>query len=278
MGANHQKEIELLCEIAEPDFGYITNFGKAHLEGFGGVEGVIKGKSEMYNFLQKNKKLVFVNLDDIIQEEKTKQLNRYAFSKEKEANIKIDDVHANPMVKISFENTTIQSHLIGLYNANNINAAITIGKYFEVPNNQIKEAIENYIPENNRSQLIKKGTNEIILDAYNANPSSMQVAIENFKQLNHNNKIAILGDMFELGKESLKEHKKTVALLKGESNITTYLIGKDFYSNKIKESNIHFFEDFASFSTNLKSIQITDSLILIKGSRGMALERTLEIL
>ncbi len=278
MGANHQKEIELLCEIAEPDFGYITNFGKAHLEGFGGVEGVIKGKSEMYNFLQKNKKLVFVNLDDIIQEEKTKQLNRYAFSKEKEANIKIDDVHANPMVKISFENTTIQSHLIGLYNANNINAAITIGKYFEVTNNQIKEAIENYIPENNRSQLIKKGTNEIILDAYNANPSSMQVAIENFKQLNHNNKIAILGDMFELGKESLKEHKKTVALLKGESNITTYLIGKDFYSNKIKESNIHFFEDFASFSTNLKSIQITDSLILIKGSRGMALERTLEIL
>jgi len=278
MGANHQKEIELLCEIAEPDFGYITNFGKAHLEGFGGVEGVIKGKSEMYNFLQKNKKLVFVNLDDIIQEEKTKQLNRYAFSKEKEANIKIDDVHANPMVKISFENTTIQSHLIGLYNANNINAAITIGKYFEVPNNQIKEAIENYIPENNRSQLIKKGTNEIILDAYNANPSSMQVAIENFKQLNHNNKIAILGDMFELGKESLKEHKKTVALLKGESNITTYLIGKDFYSNKIKESNIHFFEDFASFSTNLKSIQITDSLILIKGSRGMELERTLEIL
>ena len=278
MGANQQRENEFLCEIAEPDFGYIPNFGKAQLEGFGGVEGVIKGKSEMYNFLQSNKKLVFVNLDDIIQEEKTKQLNRYTFSKEKNANIKIDDVYAKPMVKISLENLTIQSHLIGLYNANNINAAITIGKYFEVPNNQIKEAIENYIPENNRSQLIKKGTNEIILDAYNANPSSMQVAIENFKQLNHNNKIAILGDMFELGKESLKEHKKTVALLKGESNITTYLIGKDFYSNKIKESNINFFEDFASFSTYLKSIQTTDSLILIKGSRGMALERTLEIL
>ncbi len=276
MGANHQKEIEFLCEIAEPDFGYITNFGKAHLEGFGGVEGVIKGKSEMYNFLQSNKKLVFVNLDDLIQEEKTKQLNRYTFSKEKESNIKIDSIEASPMVKISLENLTIQSHLIGLYNANNINAAITIGKYFEVPNNQIKEALENYIPENNRSQLIKKGTNEIILDAYNANPSSMQVAIENFKQLNHNNKIAILGDMFELGKESLEEHKKTVALLKGESNIKIYFIGKDFYTNKIKESNIHFFEDFKSFSTYLKSIQTTDSLILIKGSRGMALERTLE--
>ena len=277
MGANHQKEIEFLCEIAEPDFGYVTNFGKAHLEGFGGVEGVIKGKSEMYTFLQNNNKLVFVNLDDTIQEEKTKQMNRYTFSKEKEANIKIDSIEASPMVKINFENTTIQSHLIGLYNSNNINAAIAIGKYFEVPNSQIKEAIENYIPENNRSQLIKKGTNEIILDAYNANPSSMQVAIENFKQLNHNNKIAILGDMFELGEESLEEHHKTVALLKGKTNITTYFIGKDFYSNRIEESNLYFFEDFLSFSTYLKSIQITNSLILIKGSRGMALERTLEI-
>ena len=278
MGANHQKEIEFLCEIAEPDFGYVTNFGKAHLEGFGGVEGVIKGKSEMYTFLQNKNKLVFVNLDDAIQEEKTKQMNRYTFSKEKEGNIKIDSIEASPMVKISFENTTIQSHLIGLYNSNNINAAIAIGKYFEVPNNKIKEAIENYIPENNRSQLIKKGTNEIILDAYNANPSSMQVAIENFKQLNHNNKIAILGDMFELGEESLEEHHKTVALLKGETNITTYFIGKDFYTNLIEDTNINFFEDFLTFSTYLKSIEITNSLILIKGSRGMALERTLEIL
>jgi UDP-N-acetylmuramoyl-tripeptide--D-alanyl-D-alanine ligase len=278
MGANHQKEIEFLCEITEPDFGYITNFGKAHLEGFGGIEGVIKGKSEMYTFLQNNNKLVFVNLDDAIQEEKTNHINRYTFSKEKGANIKIDSIEANPMVKISFEDTTIQSHLIGLYNANNINAAIAIGKYFEVANTQIKEAIENYIPENNRSQLIKKGTNEIILDAYNANPSSMQVAIENFKQLNHNNKIAILGDMFELGKESLEEHKKTIELLIKESTITTYFIGKDFYTNKIEEKNKHFFEDFASFATYLQSIQITNSLILIKGSRGMALERTLESL
>lgn len=278
MGANHQKEIEFLCEIAEPDFGYITNFGKAHLEGFGGVEGVIKGKSEMYTFLQNKNKLIFVNLDDAVQEEKTNNSNRYTFSKQKDANIKIDSIEANPMVKISFEETTIQSHLIGLYNANNINAAITIGKYFKVSNNQIKEAIENYIPENNRSQLVKKGTNEIILDAYNANPSSMQVAIENFKQLNHNKKIAILGDMFELGEESLEEHKKIIALLREESTITTYFIGKDFYTNKIEEKNILFFEDFTSYATYLKKIQISESLILIKGSRGMALERILEFL
>lgn len=278
MGANHQKEIEFLCEIAEPDFGYITNFGKAHLEGFGGVEGVIKGKSEMYTFLQNKNKLIFVNLDDAVQEEKTNNSNRYTFSKQKDANIKIDSIEAKPMVKISFEETTIHSHLIGLYNANNINAAITIGKYFKVSNNQIKEAIENYIPENNRSQLVKKGTNEIILDAYNANPSSMQVAIENFKQLNHNKKIAILGDMFELGEESLEEHKKIIALLREESTITTYFIGKDFYTNKIEEKKILFFEDFTSFATYLKKIQISESLILIKGSRGMALERILEFL
>lgn len=278
MGANHQKEIEFLCEIAEPDFGYITNFGKAHLDGFGGVEGVIKGKSEMYTFLKNNNKLVFVNLDDAIQEDKTNHIKRYTFSKEKEANTKIDSIDANPMVKISFEDTTIQSHLIGLYNANNINAAVTIGKYFEVPNNQIKEAIENYIPENNRSQLIKKGTNEIILDAYNANPSSMQVAIENFKQLNHNKKIAILGDMFELGKESQEEHKNIIVLLSEEPKITTYFIGKDFYLNSIKKENLLFFEDFAAFSKHFKNIITANSLLLIKGSRGMALERTIEIL
>jgi UDP-N-acetylmuramoyl-tripeptide--D-alanyl-D-alanine ligase len=278
MGANHQKEIEFLCKITEPDFGYITNFGKAHLEGFGGIEGVIKGKSEMYSYLKSNNKTVFVNLDDTIQEEKTKQLNRYTFSKKKNANFKIASIKASPMVKVNFENTVIQSHLIGLYNANNINAAIAIGKYFEVPNNEIKEAIENYIPENNRSQLIKKGTNEIILDAYNANPSSMQVAIENFKQLNHNKKIAILGDMFELGRESLEEHKKMIALLSNDPTVTTYFIGKYFYSNSIKNEHLLFFEDFTTFATHFQNIAINNSLILIKGSRGMALERTLEIL
>lgn len=278
MGANHQKEIAFLCEIAQPDFGYITNFGKAHLEGFGGVEGVIKGKSEMYNYLQNHNKLIFVNLDDAIQEEKTNYTKRYTFSKEKNTNVKIDSVEANPMVKTSFENTIIQSHLIGLYNANNINAAITIGKYFEISNNVIKDAIENYIPENNRSQLIKKGTNEIILDAYNANPSSMQVAIENFKQINHNKKIAILGDMFELGKESREEHKKIIDLLISETSIITYFVGENFYANQVQNSSIKFFENFENLSNFLKNNTPKNNLMLIKGSRGMALERTMEIL
>ena len=189
MGANHQKEIEFLCEIAQPDYGYITNFGKAHLEGFGGVEGVIKGKSEMYTYLKSHNKTVFINSDDIIQQEKTSDMNKFTFGfYNKNCDVQISKVTANPMVNIIYNNTEIKSHLIGIYNSNNINAAITIGNYFNVPDNLIKEAIENYIPENNRSQLIIKKNNEIILDAYNANPSSMVAALTNFIQLEKANK------------------------------------------------------------------------------------------
>jgi UDP-N-acetylmuramoyl-tripeptide--D-alanyl-D-alanine ligase len=279
MGANHKKEIEFLCELATPDFGYITNFGKAHLEGFGGVEGVIEGKSEMYNYLTQNDKLAFINLEDKIQVEKSKILKSYSFGINKEdANVNISSIAANPFVEIQFSNLLIQTHLIGLYNANNINAALTIGKYFEVDESAIKEALESYIPENNRSQLITKGTNQIILDAYNANPSSMTVAIENFLQLDNQNKIMILGDMFELGKESLKEHKAIVKLLFDEKNIIGYFIGKEFYSNRIDKNNFHFYETFEAFADYLSEAKIKNSSILIKGSRGMALERTLSFL
>ena len=280
MGANHQKEIEFLCEIAKPDYGYITNFGKAHLEGFGGVEGVIKGKSEMYEHLIRNNKLIFVNYDDPIQNDKTKNQIRYTFSaNEINVDVHINKIEANPMVEIKYNSLRIKSNLIGIYNANNINAAITIGKYFKISDVLIKEAIENYIPENNRSQLIQKNSNEIILDAYNANPSSMQAAITNFIQLDKSNKIAILGDMFELGSESLSEHKKIINLIENESRIKTYFIGKYFYANKIENQNTIFFKDYNTFSEYLNENKPTEeTLILIKGSRGMALERTLEIL
>ncbi|WP_445716308.1 UDP-N-acetylmuramoyl-tripeptide--D-alanyl-D-alanine ligase [Flavobacterium sp.] len=279
MGANHQKEIEFLCKIAQPDYGYITNFGKAHLEGFGGVEGVIKGKSEMYDYLNNNNKVIFVNLDDSIQNQKTESLKRFSFAvNASQPDVKITAVEANPMVKITYNNSTITSHLIGIYNANNINAAITIGNYFKVSDEQIKEAIENYIPENNRSQLIQKNNNEIILDAYNANPSSMTAAIANFIQLEKENKIAILGDMFELGEESLEEHKKIIALLENETLITIYFIGKDFFKNQIHNTHMSFFEDFESFSVFLKTNLPNNNLILIKGSRGMALEKTLDLI
>ena len=279
MGANHQKEIEFLCEIAKPNFGYITNFGKAHLEGFGGVEGVIKGKSEMYTYLRNHNKTVFVNLNDPIQVEKTTHINSFTFGlNTQNADVLINSIHANPFVEVDVNNTKITSHLIGLYNSNNINAAISIGIKFGVSLSDIKIAIEGFVPENNRSQMLTINSNEIILDAYNANPSSMCVAIENFIQLDKTNKIAILGDMFELGNESLKEHKLIVSLLLNENTITTYYIGKDFYSNKIEKSNCHFHESFEAFSEAFKKDKVKNSIILIKGSRGMALEKTLMLI
>ncbi len=277
MGANHQKEIELLCEIAEPDFGYITNFGKAHLEGFGGIEGVIKGKCEMYTYLRKANKKVFINSEDPIQVDKSMGIERITFGESKDDFLKIDSVSANPMVSINFENTTIHSNLIGLYNASNISLAVAIGKYFEVSNEDIKLAIEAFVPSNNRSQIIYKNSHEIILDAYNANPSSMSVALINFFQLNNVTKIAILGDMFELGNDSIDEHHKIIEQCIDQPEIQFYFIGKDFFENKIDKSNIKFFEDFESFKNSFK-IMGQNTLILIKGSRGMSLERVLDFI
>lgn len=277
MGANHQKEIAFLCEIAQPDYGFITNFGKAHLEGFGGVEGVIKGKSEMYDYLLKAQKMAFVNADDTLQETKTAHFSRYTFSRlNPEADVFISAVSANPFVKIEAYDTTIQSHLIGLYNANNISAAITIGHYFGVSIEKIKNAIEGYVPDNNRSQLLQKGSNEIILDAYNANPSSMKVALENFLQLQKTNKVAILGDMYELGEESLQEHQNIVDWVQQQADFDCYFIGKDFFANATQQNRLHFYPSFDDFTQFLASKTFDHSVLLIKGSRGMALERVLE--
>ncbi len=279
MGANHQKEIEFLCNLTQPDYGYITNFGKAHLEGFGGIEGVIKGKSELYTYCKNFNKKVFINKDDLIQNEKTKEIKRISFSQNDfSVDVFIEKVTANPLVTVQFDNTEIHSNLIGLYNANNINAAITIGTYFGVSNELIKQAIESYIPENNRSQLLLKGTNEIILDAYNANPSSMKVALENFLQLDKSNKLVIIGDMFELGNESTEEHKAVVLMLLNQNDVECIFVGNDFYTNKIKKNNFKFFITFEELSNFLQNNKIDNKMILIKGSRGMALERTLEFL
>ena len=279
MGANHQKEIEFLCEIAKPDYGYITNFGKAHLEGFGGVEGVIKGKSEMYSFLFKNQKTVFVILNDPIQVEKTTNINAFTFGLNiQNADVIINSINANPFVEVELNNIKITSHLIGWYNSNNINAAISIGIKFGVSIDDIKSAIEGFVPQNNRSQMLTINSNEIILDAYNANPSSMLVALENFFQLENKNKIAILGDMFELGEQSLAEHKFIVELVKNNNLVTTYFIGKDFYANKIQNDKCNFFLTFEEFTNTFNGNNIKDSLLLIKGSRAMALERTLNLI
>jgi UDP-N-acetylmuramoyl-tripeptide--D-alanyl-D-alanine ligase len=279
MGANHQKEIEFLCRIAEPDYGYITNFGKAHLEGFGGTEGVIKGKSELYDYLSAHGKMAFINLNDPIQVRKSHAMPHFDFGlNEPKAALNIEQMSANPFVEVSFEGVTVNSKLIGLYNANNINAAIAIGKFFEIGNGEIKAAIESYIPENNRSQILHKGGNEIILDAYNANPSSMAVAIENFLQLDKPKKVAILGDMFELGPESAAEHKALVASVATADDVQFIFIGKDFLRHRLEREHFTFYETFEQFAEELKQHAFAGNTMLIKGSRGMALERILDYL
>lgn len=273
MGANHQKEIEFLCSIAEPNYGYITNFGKAHLEGFGGVEGVIKGKSELYDFIKNTNGLVFFNGNDEFQLQKTFGMKRVSFEIGEDS-IKLEQ--ADPYLKIKYNDKIVQSQLIGLYNINNIAAAITIGEFFKVPENDIIEAIESYTPTNNRSQLMKIRTNTVFMDAYNANPSSMKVALENFHQIEGTTKVVILGDMFELGETSLAEHQAIADLIGDLDFKQVYLIGQHFsLVNSLKASQFKTFEDFKN---NFEVSKIEYAVILIKGSRGMALERVLDLL
>jgi len=279
MGANHLKEIEFLCSIAKPDYGYITNFGKAHLEGFGSTEGVIKGKSELYDFLIKNNKIIFVNGLDKIQVEKTKNTKKYSFgNNSNEFDVEINFIEAQPNVTVNYHHLTIESLLIGEYNFNNIAAAIAIANYFKVNDNDIKDAIENYFPTNNRSQVIEKGSNKIIMDAYNANPSSMKAALLNFEKLVDNAKTAILGDMFELGKEAELEHQEIVNLLETLNFNKTILIGENFFKTKVNSSKLIQFKTFEDFKNNIQTLNIKNETLLIKGSRGMALERVLELI
>ncbi|MEW4925040.1 UDP-N-acetylmuramoyl-tripeptide--D-alanyl-D-alanine ligase [Algibacter sp. 2305UL17-15] len=273
MGANHQKEIEFLCTIAKPDYGLITNFGKAHLEGFGGVKGVVKGKSEIYTHLIHNNKTIFVNADDPIQVEKTLNANKFTFGKSNtKPNVSIDFLEAQPFVKCSFNRLTIESKLIGDYNFNNIAVAIAIGNYFKIDATKIKFAIENYIPSNNRSQIINRDSNKIILDAYNANPTSMRAALLNFeKQEGH--KIAILGDMFELGEEAEDEHQTITDLAISLDIDKIIFVGENFYKTELSSEKASQFKTFEDFKNEFDLSKIENATLLIKGSRGMALER-----
>lgn len=277
MGANHHKEIELLCEIAKPDYGYITNFGKAHLEGFGSLEGVIEAKTEMYRYLKSKKSTVFINFNDKKQRNHSEGINKYTFGGEgQDCTIKLVDTSNE--VLISYQNTTIQSHLIGHYNYTNIAASIAIGEFFNVTAQNIKAAIENFIPDKNRSQLIEKGSNRIILDAYNANPSSMMAALENFVKSQGDQKTVFLGDMFELGPDAEKEHQNIVSYLENNYKGTCYLVGENFNKTTVNFSTIYKFKTFEELKISLVKTMITNQYILIKGSRGMALERVLKYL
>lgn len=277
MGANHLGEIKMLSEIAEPDYGYITNFGKAHLEGFGSIEGVIQGKTELYQFLKKHKKKIFINANDPHQVANSEGIERISFgTSQSDFDIKLID--SSHQLLVEFNGTQIQSNLVGAYNFANLSAAIAIGAYFKVSPEKIKAGIEGYVPSNNRSQLIVKGTNTILMDAYNANPSSMLAALENFKQAKGEKKILFLGDMFELGHEAEVEHQNIVDFLTENPFGKVFLVGSNFFKSTNKTSHIKQFETFDELKKELESNPPKNATILIKASRGMALERILDIL
>jgi len=275
MGANHHGEIAALCEIAQPDFGYITNFGKAHLEGFGSLEGVIKAKTELYEHLKKNNKMVFLNSDDHIQVDKAKGITPFTFGiKNSESQLEVDLVEANPFLNLKYNETEINTNIIGRYNFSNLAAAIAIGTYFEVSPEAIKTGIENYTPGNNRSQIIKIGSNTIVMDAYNANPTSMHAALDNFNLLDATKKVVILGDMFELGEDAKTEHQKIAEFAELLNIDYVLLVGKNFF--KTKTENAKKFETFEDLKAFLEIVHFENFHVLIKGSRGMALERALD--
>lgn len=269
MGANHFGEISFLCEIAKPDYGYITNFGKAHLEGFGSLEGVIEAKTELYRYLKKTKGVAFLNSLDAMQLEKSIDLKRYMIGDA------IKSIVSDDFVKVQVEDIKINSNLLGAYNHSNIATAIGIGQYFDVPLTKIKAAIEEYVPDNKRSQLINKKDTTIILDAYNANPTSMEAAIMSFKNNLAKNKILILGDMFELGKSAKKEHQQIVDLATSLGFDSIVLIGENFFKTK-SVAPIKYI-DFDAFKTSFNKTDYKKATLLIKGSRGMALERIVDL-
>ncbi|ROI13752.1 UDP-N-acetylmuramoyl-tripeptide--D-alanyl-D-alanine ligase [Epilithonimonas hominis] len=271
MGANHQKEIELLCKIAKPNIGYITNFGKAHLEGFGGVEGVIKGKSELYDYLRTHNQTILVNSADPVQAEKTKDYHNKITFGTPESTYSFSPLSKDHFVGLVYKETEIISNLTGRYNYDNISAAISLGLHFGVDIQDIKQAIEEYVPSNMRSQIQKKEGKTLVLDTYNANPSSMQASLENFRTFS-GTKLIIIGDMLELGEESAAEHQHILDFAKtcGFDNIIT--VGPNF---KNINTNLAFLNT-SELSDYLQNNPVTQENILLKASRGIALEKIID--
>ncbi len=274
MGANHQREIELLCKIAQPNYGYITNFGKAHLEGFGGFEGVIKGKSEVYDYLKSAGQTIVVNENDPLQVQKTEGYSpRITFGKNT-SDYYFEEFSKDNFVGLSFNEEAAQSKLTGNYNFTNLCAAASLGFHFGVNFDQIKTAIENYTPTNMRSQIMERGGKTFVLDTYNANPSSMTESLKNFSAF-EGSKTIIIGDMLELGEESEKEHREILALAKSLHFNEIITVGKHF-----KKVNVHAqsYESSQELSQALENSKIQSKNILLKASRGIALEKVLDFI
>jgi UDP-N-acetylmuramoyl-tripeptide--D-alanyl-D-alanine ligase len=263
MGANHLNEIKFLTELINPDFG------KAHLEGFGSIEGVIKGKSELFDFLINNNKKAFINNDDPVQNQFVG--NKISFSSEGKSNYIFKEVKETDYAGLNYKNFVVDSKLTGNYNYLNIAFATSIGLYFNISIEKIKEAISNYTPSNNRSQIIEKNNKSIILDAYNANPSSMISALNSLIK-KQGKKSIILGDMFELGNQSEKEHHDLIDFCVKNNFENIFLIGNEFFKQKDKFQIPFFYKTKDELNNHIKKFPITSKYVLIKGSRGMKME------
>ncbi|MBR5781164.1 MAG: UDP-N-acetylmuramoyl-tripeptide--D-alanyl-D-alanine ligase [Bacteroidales bacterium] len=276
MGANHPNEIAQLCSIANPDFGIITNIGKAHLEGFGSFEGVVKTKNELYDFIRDKKGKAFVNHDNELLMNLSKDIDSKTYGKDDKADVKASIVSSNPYLIIDWEGKQIKTNLVGDYNFENVMAAITTGCYFNIEKELIIDAIENYRPTNNRSQFIKSEKNEIVMDAYNANPVSMHHSIKNFRNISSNNTLLILGDMRELGKEAEREHQTIVALIKELKFEDVILVGEEF--KKAAGADFTTFYNIEELLSYISHNEIEGKKILIKGSNSIHLEKIVNVL
>lgn len=276
MGANHQHEIESYCRIARPTHGIITNIGKAHLEGFGSEEGVRKAKGELYDFLREHDGTVFVCNNYPYLVEMSSGIMEIVTYGEKDADCTGLPLATSALlgVQVTSDDTvgTLQTHLTGAYNFPNVMAAVSVGLYFNVPGPKIKEAIERYVPSNNRSQVVKQGSNTVIMDAYNANPSSMRAAIENFAGIRADRKVLLLGAMMELGPDSIKEHQALVDLLQRTHWHAVVLVGGDF--SKVQHPYLYL-ENAAAAAQWLQQQQFSDTYMLVKGSRSIGMEKVL---
>ena len=270
MGANHKKEIEFLCNIAQPTYGVITNIGSAHLEGFGSLQAIIDTKNELYDFINYNKGQLFVNSDDELLLSLSDGILKKTYGESGDITASITDI--TPLISIKYNNEIINSHLIGDFQISNILLAICIGDYFNVSSMNIKKSIENYIPKNNRSQIVNTNKNTLILDAYNANPSSMRAMLNSFANQQYKNKLCILGDMLELGEESIKEHVQIIKLT-NELKLDCLFVGEIF--NSLNQDG---FKTRIELAENINSKKIYDKTILLKGSRGIELEKLIEFL
>lgn len=284
MGANHVGEIEMLSNLAKPTFGMITNIGKAHIEGFGSVENIIKGKTELYRFLQNNHGHIFLNADNEILSRHADPSACITYGKNPAYQYSGDIVSVSPFLEVSFQQPAseessprqwhIRSNLTGGYNFENIMAAVAIGLHMGVPPQQIKTAIERYTPSNSRSQWKETGKNTLIMDAYNANPTSMKAALENFRQIDSQQpRGVILGDMLELGNTAESEHKEIVQQISGHHYDFVVLIGKHFSAVSPLPQHYRTFPDTAAADVWMKEHAPENHIILLKGSRGIGIEK-----